>query len=141
MKKLISVPMALAAVVLVLSADPAHAEVVQDVATSGALQNALLVARSNNDDDVINLAAGTYKIADNGGNPFRYIPVAAENKSLTIVGAGPTHHLDGGLSDQIMELDTTNVVGDIDTSVSVRGVTFFSRKRLRNRGRAFCAHQ
>ena len=49
------------------------------------LRNALTAAAANNEDDIINIAAGTYNTS---GSSFSYNPAATENHLLTIRGGG-----------------------------------------------------
>ena len=88
------------------------------------LQTALNTAASNLEHDTINIAPGTY---DTAGGPFSYTPPPApeENYSLTIVGAGTGNTiLDGGLSDQVMNIDTTGLTDDSNAHITVTGITF-----------------
>lgn len=123
----------------VLSSHQAVAVVPHDVNDALGFQDALLMARSNGDDDIINLAPGTYKISENGGNPFRYIGVGGENFSLTIVGAGADQTiLDGELSVRVMDVDTTGVVGGgPDAGISIQGMTFRQGQRTGSGGGLF----
>lgn len=119
---------ALAVSVVFLSfARPAAAVVTHNnIATEAQLQTALTAAQNNNDDDVVNLTAAHFDIANNGGQPFTYLPANTEAHSIVIHGMGGGQTvIEGALNGQLMNLDTTNVVGDIDTSVTVRGITFF----------------
>jgi hypothetical protein len=91
---------------------------VSDVAS---FQSALTKAESNLADDTIIVAAGIYDLA----STLVYTPVPVENHSLTILGAGAgSTILDGGNSVRILDMDTTNVVGDAGADVVVRGMSF-----------------
>jgi Right handed beta helix region/HYDIN/CFA65/VesB-like, Ig-like domain len=95
--------------------------------TAAELQAALDSAQVNGEDDVITLAANTtYSTADNGNEAFEYKADAAENKTLTIQGAGDgTTILDGNGSSPILILATPTGPGTDDSSahVTVSGVT------------------
>jgi centrosomal CEP192-like protein/parallel beta helix pectate lyase-like protein len=61
-----------------------------NVTNAAELQAALTNAQNNGEDDTINLQAGEYDTADNtpADTPFVYTADAAENKQLTLIGAG-----------------------------------------------------
>jgi predicted outer membrane repeat protein len=93
-----------------------------DVNTVAGLRTALTTAESNGENDTINIAAGTYNTS---GSTFSYDPVPGENYSLTLVGAGAgSTVLDGGNSDQVMNIGTTGLADDSNGHITVRGITF-----------------
>jgi hypothetical protein len=86
------------------------------------LQSALNVATANSEGDIINLAAGTY---DASGGTFTYNVAASENNSLTLVGAGEDQtFIDGGGSNQVMEIETSGATTDSSANISVSHITF-----------------
>jgi predicted outer membrane repeat protein len=83
-----------------------------------ALQNALTIAQSNNQDDVIRLAAGTYLL----NSRLRYRPM--DNKTLTIEGTGVDETvIDGNRLNQIGEFDTTLLLNDDAAAITIKGLT------------------
>ncbi len=81
------------------------------------LQAALTVASSNNQNDTINIAAGTYNTA---GMTFTYIAGVAEIFDLTLDGAGAgVTILDGGSADQVLRIVTTGVTMPNDSGVDI----------------------
>jgi hypothetical protein len=109
------------AMALVLSVAGSGVAAVFNVSDETELRNALNTSGSNGRNDRINIDMGIYNTS---GNTFSYAPVAAENYSLTIVGAGVSQTiLDGGNSDQVMNIDTTGVTNDSDSHISITGVT------------------
>jgi len=93
-----------------------------NVTNDTELRIALNTAATNGLNDTINIAAGTY---DASTSTFSYTP-AAGNNSLTIVGAGAgSTILDGKNLEQVMNIDTTGVVGgDSNSHITVTGITF-----------------
>ncbi len=83
------------------------------------LQNALITAQGNKEDDTINISAGTYPVT----TTLTYKP--SENYALTIVGEGSgSTILDGEGSVQILNIDTTGLVDDSRADITIRRVTF-----------------
>ena len=86
------------------------------------LPTALNTAASNGEADTINIAADTYYTS---GSTFSYNAAATENYSLTIVGAGVGNSiLDGGKTEQVMNIVTTGVTNDDTAHITIRGITF-----------------
>ncbi|MDY6793087.1 MAG: DUF1566 domain-containing protein [Thermodesulfobacteriota bacterium] len=86
------------------------------------LRAALTTAAANNEDDIINIAAGTYNTS---GSSFAYNPAATENRLLTIRGGGAGNTiLDGGTTEQVMNLATTGLADDTAAGITVTGITF-----------------
>ena len=83
-----------------------------NVTTPAEFQDALNTAASNNEDDTINAASGTYAITTT------LTCNAAENYALTIIGAGAGFTiLDGGGSVQILNISSS-------APISISGITF-----------------
>lgn len=83
-------------------------------------QNALLTARSNGEDDVVNVAAGTYNLA----SALTYTALSTESYSLTIRGAGiGATILDGGNAVKLMSLEARGP-DDSHVNLVIRGITF-----------------
>jgi len=117
MKKLMALILGFAVLVPPLAA---RAEVFA-VGDAPAFQNALSTAQSNGQHDTINVAAGLIAV----GTPLSYLPAAAENFGLTIVGAGiGASVLDGGGLSQILSVSTLLVAGDSAAHLLLRGVSF-----------------
>lgn len=105
-----------------------------DVASPTEFQSALTDAASNNDDDVINVAAGTYNVTtaltyqtDNGDN----------GHTLTIKGAGAAATvLDGGGTTPIMSISTDTGFdgGDAGGNIVIRDLTFRNGNNTGNPG-------
>ena len=114
----------LAMVSVLVLAGTSWAEVF-DVDTALELRTALSNAADNGENDIINIAAGTYSV---GGSTFSYTPSLGppeENFSLTIVGAGTgSTILDGGNTEQIMHIDTTGLSDDANAGITVTGIAF-----------------
>ncbi len=86
------------------------------------LRAALITAAGNNEDDIINIAAGTYNTS---GSPFSYSPAATETHLLNIRGGGVGNTiLDGGNAEQVMQLTTTGLTDDTGTNITVKEITF-----------------
>jgi filamentous hemagglutinin family protein len=86
------------------------------------LQSALNAAATNGQDDIINLAAGTYSFPAT----ITYKPTAAsgENFSLTITGAGEsTTILDGETNTQLLNFDTTLLAYGAQASMILKDLT------------------
>ena len=83
-------------------------------------QNALTIAQSNGEDDVINVAAGTYNIT----STLTYYPSDTENYSLTIQGQGADCTvIDGGGKVGIMSIDTSHITDD-SSNIKIKKITF-----------------
>lgn len=98
---------------------PARAVVITNVTDEASLQAALTVAESNADDDVINLATGTYDAVQNGGGAtFTYS--SSEAFSLTLQGTGQLSTLiTGNTAFQVLNLSA----GHGGASLFVRDLT------------------
>lgn len=96
---------------------PGHASVF-NVGTAAELQQALDDAATNGQNDTIQLAAGNYNTADNGGNPFTYTGTQANGLVLLGAGTGQTI-LDGGDATQVLKIDDNTGSGIIE----VQGLT------------------
>lgn len=115
MKKLFS----LIFVILVLALAGNSQAAIFNVSSVAEFQTALTTAQSNNDDDTINVAAGTYNL----GATLEYAAAATENHSLTIVGSGVGDTiLDGGALIRILLIRTLG--DDSNAHIAIRGVTF-----------------
>jgi hypothetical protein len=85
------------------------------------LRAALTAAAGNNEDDIINIAAGTYNTS---GSPFSYSPAATETHLLNIRGGGAKNTiLDGGNAEQVMQLSTTGLTNDNTADITVTDIT------------------
>ena len=92
-----------------------------DVTNVAELQNALTTAKSNGQDDTINLASGIYAVSSSLG----YFPVYSENFSLTIQGAGAgATILDGGNLTSILQIDQGAIGNGTNANIAIRGITF-----------------
>ena len=90
-----------------------------------SLENALATAASNGQDDVINVAAGTYNIS----STLRH--TSAENHTLAIQGAGSGSTIfDGGSSVQILAI----IASQPDADVTISGLTFRNGSSTGNGG-------
>ena len=99
-----------------------------NVSTSAQLQNALTTAQSNHQNDLINIAAGTYLIPS--GNSFAYVPVANETFSLVIQGSGTgTTTLNGNNLNRIMLVKTTQVTNDLNADITIKDIHFQNGNR------------
>lgn len=85
------------------------------------LQNTLTTAGSNSEDDNINIAAGTYTVM----STLTYTAAVTENFILTIEGAGADETiLDGGNTNRILLINTTNLTDDSNAHISIKGLIF-----------------
>lgn len=92
-----------------------------DVATVLELQNALITAQANGEDDTINLAPGIYRLV----STLTYTPEEAEDYALTIQGQGPEITiLDGGNATSILQIDQSGLSGGTNAHITIRGITF-----------------
>ncbi len=90
-----------------------------NVSSAADLQTALTTAAGNGENDIINVAAGTYNTSDNGGQVFEYL--SSEGFGISLVGENSaTTILDGGGVDQVLSIVSTSV--EIMT-ISVSGLT------------------
>ncbi len=98
-----------------------------NVANSTEFQNALIIAKSNGEDDTINVAAGIYNIT----TTLTYdasIDYPVENHALTIIGAGAGLTIfDGGGSVQVLYI-CTSYTSDTNAQISISGITFRNGK-------------
>ena len=87
-----------------------------------ALRMALMTAETNSENDIINLAAGTY---DTATMTFMYSAGMGENFDLTLDGAGAgVTILDGSTSDQVLRIVTTGVMpNDSGVDIFIRDLT------------------
>ncbi len=94
-----------------------------NVSNPTEFQNALTTAQANTEDDVINVAAGTYNVNTLG--TLTYIAVPSEAFSISILGADSTFViLDGGAQVPILRIDTTAVSSGSMVGVEVTNMTF-----------------
>jgi predicted outer membrane repeat protein len=96
-----------------------------NVSTIGELETALATARSNEENDTINISAGTYTVT----SALTYVLLVTddplENYALTIQSTGGEVILDGQSSLQVLRIHT--LVGGKDTSnadITIEGITF-----------------
>jgi len=112
----------LCAALLVALVPSAHAATF-NVSTPAELQAALATAQANGENDLINVAPGTYDIATSG--TLTYTAVPTENFSLRIDGVDSTFVLlDGGNQVPILRIDTTAVVNDELVAIVINAMTF-----------------
>ncbi|MBN1669673.1 MAG: hypothetical protein JXR37_01485 [Kiritimatiellae bacterium] len=95
------------------------------VGTVAQLQNALTAAQTNQQNDTITLAAGTYDVSELGGGRLSYTPGTnpVENFALTLDGGGAAV-IDGAYV-QALKIDM--FLGSQSTSeaeITVKGITF-----------------
>jgi hypothetical protein len=83
------------------------------------LQTALTTAQANGEDDIINVAAGTYDISAAG--QLTYEPT--ENKSLTITGSQDAI-FNGGHTVRILSIDTSATADDSNAHVLIQRISF-----------------
>ena len=87
-----------------------------DVTNEDELREALSLAQSNGEDDVINIAAGLYST---GGVPFSFS--SDEDFSLAIEGEGAgLTILDGGEMSRVLEINT---VSEASVFITIKGLT------------------
>jgi hypothetical protein len=92
-----------------------------DVTTTLELQNALIAAQANGEDDTINLAPGIYPV----GSMLTYSPVEDEDYALTIQGQGAEITiLDGGNTTSILLIDQSGLSEGANAHITIRGITF-----------------
>ncbi len=85
------------------------------------LQNALISARGNNENDTIIVSAGIYDVSIT----LNYFPEDPENYSLHIIGAGVGKTIfDGTGSEKIFSSDTRDLSTDSNAHVTLEGITF-----------------
>ena len=86
------------------------------------LLNALTIADKNDENDTINVQAGTYNTS---GAAFNYTPATNENYSLTLKGAGAGFTtLHGGGANQVMNIDISDLADDSNAHIVIRDLTF-----------------
>lgn len=106
-----------------------------DVNNPTEFQTALTTAQANNQDDTINVAAGTFDVSTNG--TLTYTAVASENFALTIAGNSMADTvLDGGAAVQILRLDSTAVTDDNAVIFRVQDIIFQNGNALDDNGGA-----
>lgn len=106
-----------------------------NVTTVEELRLALETAGMNGEDDLINIAPGIY---ETDGDTFTYAPVAAEDFSIEISGAGAELTiLDGGGNDQVMNIDASGLTTDENINIDVNGITFRNGSSLSDGGGLF----
>lgn len=106
-----------------------------DVNNPTEFQTALTTAQANNQDDTINVAAGTFNVSTNG--TLTYTAVASENFALTIAGNSMADTvLDGGAAVQILRLDSTAVTDDNAVIFRVQDIIFQNGNALDDNGGA-----
>lgn len=92
-----------------------------NVSNEAELRQALSAADGNGENDVINIAAGTY---NTGGTPFTYVGEASENFSITLIGAGSGNTiLDGAGDDHVLMINTNNVLDSSNTNLTIGSMT------------------
>jgi len=112
----------LCAALLIALATSAHAATF-NVSTPAEFQAALTTAQANGENDLINVAAGTYDISASG--TLTYTAAPTENASLRIDGTDSTFvTLDGGSQVPILRIDTTAVVDDELVAIVINAMTF-----------------
>ncbi|PQP35010.1 hypothetical protein C6A37_04745, partial [Desulfobacteraceae bacterium SEEP-SAG9] len=85
-------------------------------------QIALDTAAGNGEDDTIHLAAGSY---DASTATFTYQPKDPENYALTLEGTGTDNTvLDGGGTNQNLNIETSDLFYDSNSHISIKGMTF-----------------
>jgi len=97
---------------------------VSDVA---GLRQALINATYNNEDDIINVAAGAYDVSGSGGT-LLYQPgstgFGSDNHTLTIQGAGAdVTDLDGGNAVRVLDMTTAFLSDDSAAHITMSGLT------------------
>lgn len=93
-----------------------------DVNDVAGFQSALTTAQGNGEDDIINLAPGTYMLA---GSWLDYFPNESESSSLTILGSGAeTTILDGGNLASILRIDQSGMLDPTNANILIAGITF-----------------
>jgi len=91
------------------------------------IQTALNTARTNGQDDVVCIPAGTYSITRT--LTYSFTSNSAEcGRKLTIRADGGSVILDGGNSVQILKIDTSNCSNDTGGDITVDGITFKNGK-------------
>lgn len=92
-----------------------------NVSNEAELRQALAAADSNGENDIINIAAGTY---NTGGTPFLYEAEASENFSIALLGAGSGNTLlDGANLDRVLMVNNNNVSDNSNTEITIRSIT------------------
>ncbi len=102
-----------------------------DVTTFAELETVLATAKSNAENDTINISAGTYTLT--GVLDYTLLATPAENYTLTIQSAGGEVILDGINSSQILRIKT--LLAGEDTSnadIIIKGITFLNGRIFSN---------
>jgi hypothetical protein len=112
-----------------------------NVSNPAEFQAALNQAASNQEDDTIQVAAGTYNLT----NPLWYSPGPTENYRLTIQGEGADVTIlngGGGESGQILLLDNRSIEGGTDENAhqTIRGLAFTGGSASEGGGVAIYTH-
>lgn len=90
-----------------------------NVNDTNEIQDALTTAESNGEEDTINIEGGDYYLS------YPLIYEGNENFALTIIGAGiGSTNLNGGSSNQIMNIQTTAAVMDTNALITIQSITF-----------------
>ena len=92
-----------------------------NVSNPAEFQSALTAAGSNGEEDTINLAAGDY----NPTATLTYVPIAAENFPLTIIGSDQGSRLSGGNARRILLIDLDGVT-DLQAHITLRNLSFLN---------------
>ena len=94
-----------------------------NVSNPTEFQDALTTAQANNQDDTVNVQAGTYNVNTLG--TLTYTAVPTESFSISILGADSTTViLDGGAQVPILRIDTTAVSSGSTIGIDVTNMTF-----------------
>ncbi len=125
-KKLVTI--SILATIFILTSHLSCLAAVFNVSDVTGFRQALIDASNNTEDDVINVAPGTYYINTNGG-VLNYYPAqygfGTDNHALTIQGAdSETTILDGGSTDGILRIGTGSISDDSPADITIRGLTF-----------------
>ena len=108
-------------VALMMTAASVTSAAVFDVSNPAEFQSALTTAQSNGQNDVINVAAGTYHIT----STLEYAAASGEDFTLEILGAGSDLvFLDGQAARSILRIDASFVTSNANLSITVTNMTF-----------------
>jgi len=108
-------------VALMMTAASVTSAAVFDVSNPAEFQSALTTAQSNGQNDVINVAAGTYNIT----STLEYVAESGEDFTLEILGAGSDLvFLDGQAARSILRIDASFVTSNANLSITVTNITF-----------------
>ncbi len=102
-----------------------------NVNDAAGLQSALDTVDSNGQDDIINIAAGTYN-----GSPFTYSGINTENFALTIngAGAGMTFLDDGGANTRVLLINNIAVAPSTNADITIQNLTIQNGNQLNGLG-------